>query len=52
MVSEFINTRGMELKEILTDVFPEDLLGLSPDREEKLRIHLRLGTTPIVISQS
>ncbi|KAJ0467483.1 hypothetical protein HanIR_Chr14g0685741 [Helianthus annuus] len=47
MVSEFINARGMELKEIPTDFFPKDLLGLSLDREEKLKIHLRLGITPI-----
>ncbi|KAJ0483068.1 hypothetical protein HanIR_Chr13g0660821 [Helianthus annuus] len=52
MVSKFINTRGMEMKEIPTDVFPEDLFGLSLDHKEELRIHLRLGTTLIVISQS
>ncbi|KAJ0880181.1 putative nucleotidyltransferase, Ribonuclease H [Helianthus annuus] len=53
MISVIINTKGKELKDIhviskFSDVFPEDLPGVPPDREVEFRIHLIPGMTPIV----
>ncbi|KAJ0766182.1 putative nucleotidyltransferase, Ribonuclease H [Helianthus annuus] len=52
MVSVVVNTKSKELKDIpvaseYSDVFPEELPGLPPDREVEFRIHLIPGTTPI-----
>ncbi|KAJ0733400.1 putative nucleotidyltransferase, Ribonuclease H [Helianthus annuus] len=52
LISIITNTKGKELKDIpvvsqFSDVFPEELPGLSPDREVEFRIHLLPGTAPI-----
>ncbi|KAJ0548297.1 putative nucleotidyltransferase, Ribonuclease H [Helianthus annuus] len=52
MISIIIITKGKELKDIpvvsqFSDVFPEELPGLPPDKEVELRIHLLPGTAPI-----
>ncbi|KAF5798016.1 putative nucleotidyltransferase, Ribonuclease H [Helianthus annuus] len=52
LISIITNTKGKELKDIpvvsqFSDVFPEELLGLPPDREVEFRIHLLPGTAPI-----
>ncbi|KAL9992436.1 putative nucleotidyltransferase, Ribonuclease H [Helianthus debilis subsp. tardiflorus] len=52
LISIITNTKGKELKDIpvvsqFSDVFPEELPGLPPDREVEFRIHLLPGTAPI-----
>ncbi|MFS7987804.1 putative nucleotidyltransferase, Ribonuclease H [Helianthus anomalus] len=52
MISVIINAKSKELQDIpvvseYSDVFPEELPGLPPDREVEFRIHLIPGTAPI-----
>ncbi|KAF5804296.1 putative nucleotidyltransferase, Ribonuclease H [Helianthus annuus] len=52
LISIITNTKGKEVKDIpvvsqFSDIFPEELPGLPPDREVEFRIHLLPGTAPI-----